>query len=264
MNGYIDIHCHLTGDEYESVGGVEEVVRRAEENGVERIVCSGFDLLSSKQARDLANRFQNVYFCAGFHPGELKKYREGDLDEIKKLCADEKCIAVGEIGLDYHFDDNPPREVQRDLFLKQLTLADEVGLPVVIHSRDAAQETLEFLRENAGLLKRGGLMHCYSYSPEMTAEFAALGLYFSFGGTCTFKNAKKVWESVQRVPVERILSETDCPYLTPVPFRGVFPNEPKNIPYIVEKLAQLKGVDIRVMTGQIQRNAKALFINMKE
>ena len=263
MSGYIDIHCHLTGDEYESVGGVEEVVRRAEENGVERIVCSGFDLLSSKQARDLANRFQNVYFCAGFHPGELKKYREGDLDEIKKLCADEKCIAVGEIGLDYHFDDNPPREVQRDLFLKQLTLADEVGLPVVIHSRDAAQETLEFLRKNAGLLKRGGLMHCYSYSPEMTAEFAVLGLYFSFGGTCTFKNAKKVWESVQRVPVERILSETDCPYLTPVPHRGEFPNQPSLVVHSVAQMATLREISVDEMKKQIQQNAKRLFCKLK-
>ena len=151
MSGYIDIHCHLTGEEYAAVGGVAETLRRAKENGVERVVCSGFDLLSSRQAQALSRQFEEVYFCAGFHPGELHKYREGDLDEIKTLCQDEKCIAVGEIGLDYHFDDNPPRETQRELFLRQLQLAHEVGLPVVIHSRDAAQETLEFLREHRKL-----------------------------------------------------------------------------------------------------------------
>ncbi len=263
MSGYIDIHCHLTGEEYAAVGGVAETLHRAKENGVERVVCSGFDLLSSRQAQALSRQFEEVYFCAGFHPGELHKYREGDLDEIKTLCQDEKCIAVGEIGLDYHFDDNPPRETQRELFLRQLQLAHEVGLPVVIHSRDAAQETLEFLREHSALLKRGGLMHCYSYSPEMTVDFVALGLYFSFGGTCTFKNAKKVWESVQRVPAHRILSETDCPYLTPVPYRGEFPNQPHNVVHSVSQMATLKDMDVETLKEQIQANAKRLFEKLK-
>ena len=237
---YIDIHCHLTGGEYEELGGVDGVIARAKENGVERIVCSGFDLQSSYEAAKIANEHDGVYFTAGFHPSELKKYQEGDLEKLRILCADEKCIAVGEIGLDYHFDDNPCPETQRRLFIRQMELADEVGLPVVLHSRDAAAETLQILRENEGLLKRGGLMHCYSYSPEMTADFAALGLYFSFGGPSTFKNAKKVQECVERVPSTRILSETDCPYLTPVPFRGTFPNEPKNAKYIVENMALLR------------------------
>ena len=140
---YIDVHCHLTGDEFEEVGGVQETLKRAEKNGVGLVVCSGFDLPSSKRAKELAENYDNVYFCAGFHPSELKKYREGDLDEIRALCNHEKCVAVGEIGLDYHFDDNPSPELQRELFHRQLELADELGLPVVIHSRDAAQETLE-------------------------------------------------------------------------------------------------------------------------
>ena len=260
---YIDIHCHLTGGEYEEIGGVDGVIARARENGVGRIVCSGFDLQSSYAAAELANKHEDVYFTAGFHPSELDRYRDGDLEKLRDLCADEKCIAVGEIGLDYHFDDNPAPETQRDLFIRQMVLADETGLPVVLHSRDAAQETLQILQENKGLLKRGGLMHCYSYSPEMVADFAALGLYFSFGGPSTFKNAKKVQECVQRVPQQRILSETDCPYLTPVPFRGTFPNEPKNVKYIVENMAVLLNENEKELKKQILENARRLFFRLK-
>ena len=142
-------------------------------------------------------------------------------------------------------------------------LADEVGLPVVLHSRDAAQETLQILTENRGLLKKGGLMHCYSYSPEMTAEFAALGLYFSFGGPSTFKNANKVTQSVRRVNADRILSETDCPYLTPVPFRGTFPNEPKNVKYVVENMAVLRNENEEELKKQSPDNARRLVFRLK-
>lgn len=256
---YIDAHCHLTGEEFETLGGVEAIVRRAEEAGVSRIVCSGFDLPSSIKAAELAERFEGVYFCAGFHPSELKKYKEGDLEEIERLCKRKKCVAVGEIGLDYHYDDNPPKDTQRELFIKQLELASRMGLPVVLHSRDAAQDTIEILEENAGLLKNGGLMHCYSYSPEMAERFWKLGLCFSFGGTATFKNAKKVQESVRRIPAQLILSETDCPYLTPEPFRGTFPNEPSRVKEIVKKLAELKEQSVETMQEQIKGNAARLF-----
>ena len=260
---YIDVHCHLTGNEFNEIGGIEEVVRRAHENGVERMICSGFDLASSYIAKDLSERYQEIYFCAGFHPSELHKHQDGDLDKLQALCAHEKCVAVGEIGLDYHFDDNPAPETQRDFFLKQLELADEAGLPVVIHSRDAAQETLEFLRRYSYLLRRGGLMHCYSYSAEMMAEFAQLGLYFSFGGPSTFKNAKKVQECVQRIPAHLLLSETDCPYLTPVPYRGVFPNEPKNVKHVVENMSVLRNENEEGLKEQILINAKTLFFKLK-
>ena len=260
---YIDVHCHLTGDEFDAVGGVEEVLNRAKAHGVETVICSGFDLDSSNKAKELAEAYESVYFCAGFHPSELKKYNEGDLDEIRALCLHEKCVAVGEIGLDYHFEDNPPPETQRELFHRQLLLAEELGLPVVIHSRDAAQETLEFLRERRHLLKKGGLMHCYSYSPEMTADFIELGLSFSFGGPSTFKNAKKVWECVQRIPAPLLLSETDCPYLTPVPFRGTFPNEPKNVKYVVDNMAALRNENLEELKKQIFTNAKELFFKLK-
>ena len=263
MAGYIDVHCHLTGDEFDAVGGLNEVLVRARENGVVRVICSGFDLTSSKEARSIAERHEDVYFCAGFHPSELKKYNEGDLEEIRALCLHEKCVAVGEIGLDYHFDDNPPKEVQRDLFYRQMVLADALGLPIVLHSRDAAQETLEFLREHKHLLKKGGLMHCYSYSAEMTADFMALGLSFSFGGPSTFKNGKKAQECIQRIPAPLLLSETDCPYLTPVPYRGTFPNEPKNVKYVVDHMADLLGMNLEELKNTLLQNAKTLFFKLK-
>ncbi len=260
---YIDVHCHLTGSEYDEVGGVKEVVQRARAHEVERMICSGFDLDSSRIAARLSEEYESVYFCAGFHPGELNKYREGDLEEIRTLSRHEKCVAIGEIGLDYHFEDNPSRETQRELFVRQLRLADEEGLPVVLHSRDAAQETLEILRANRTLLKKGGLLHCYSYSVEMTKDFLELGLSLSFGGSSTFKNAKKVQECVQRIPATRILSETDCPYLTPVPYRGVFPNQPKNVTYVVENMAALRNEKKEELKNALWNNAKTLFFKLK-
>ena len=260
---YIDVHCHLTGGEFAEVGGVEGVLARAKENGVGIVICSGFDLDSSIIAKNLSEQYEEVYFCPGFHPSELAKYKEGDMEKLAALCQHEKCVAVGEIGLDYHFEDNPAPETQKEFFLRQLTIADELGLPVVLHSRDAAQETLQLLQANRHLLKKGGLMHCYSYSAEMTKDFLELGLSFSFGGPSTFKNAKKVWECVQCIPADRILTETDCPYLTPVPYRGVFPNEPKNVKYVTDNMAVLRNENVEELKKQVLQNAKQLFFKLR-
>ena len=260
---YIDVHCHLTGGEFAEVGGVEGVLARAKENGVGIVICSGFDLDSSIIAKNLSEQYEEVYFCPGFHPSELAKYKEGDMEKLAALCQHEKCVAVGEIGLDYHFEDNPAPETQKEFFLRQLTMADELGLPVVLHSRDAAQETLQLLQANRHLLKKGGLMHCYSYSAEMTKDFLELGLSFSFGGPSTFKNAKKVWECVQCIPADRILTETDCPYLTPVPYRGVFPNEPKNVKYVTDNMAVLRNENVEELKKQVLQNAKQLFFKLR-
>lgn len=259
----IDAHCHLTGREFDEIGGIEGVVSRAYTHGVGRMICSGFDLESSRIAADLAERYEPIYFCVGFHPSELHKYKEGDLQSIRALCSHEKCVAVGEIGLDYHFEDNPSADLQRRLFIEQLQLADEVGLPVVLHSRDAAKETLDILQAHESLLQKGGLLHCYSYSKEMLGSFLDLGLRFSFGGTSTFKNANKVQDCVRCVPATHILSETDCPYLTPVPFRGIFPNEPKNVRYVVEHLATLREQETEAIEKQIEENTKTLFFKLK-
>ncbi len=259
----IDVHCHLTDEEYDQVGGIKEILFHAKQEGVKRIICSGYDLDSSIKSSKICEDEDGVYFCAGFHPSELGKYKDGDFERLKELCKHEKCVAVGEIGLDYHFEDNPPKDFQRQCFVKQLEIADELGLPVVIHSRDSAMETLEILRANRSLLKKGGLLHCYSYSAEMVDDFCGLGLYFSFGGPCTFKNARKVQESVQRVPAHRILTETDCPYLTPVPHRGEFPNQPKYVKYALEKIAELRAQSTEELEKQIDENAERLFFKLK-
>ena len=259
----LDIHCHLTGDDYDNLGGADEVLFHAKQNGVSLVVCSGYDLVSSMESKEIAKRNDGVYFCAGFHPSELGKFQDGDFKKLYELCKNEKCVAVGEIGLDYHFDDNPPKDTQKEFFIKQLQMADELGLPVVIHSRDSAQDTLELLKANKHLLKYGGLLHCYSYSPEMVESFVALGLYFSFGGPCTFKNAKKVQESVRLVPATRLLSETDAPYLTPVPHRGEFPNQPKYVGHALEKMAEIREENVKELEKQIDENAKRLFSKLK-
>lgn len=260
---YIDVHCHLTGDDYDEVGGVDEVVRQAVESGVGRLICSGYDLPTSIQAQALAERHEEVYFSAGFHPSELEKGYAADLDKLEEICRHEKCVAVGEIGLDYHFDDNPSKEKQEETFVAQMRLADKLGLPIVVHSRDAAADTLRILQEHADLLKRGGLLHCYSYSAEMLPDFLALGMYVSFGGPCTFKNANKVQKCVQIVPGSRILTETDCPYLTPTPYRGTFPNQPKHILPIAAQIATLRGETEKEIEKQVIDNAKRLFFKMK-
>lgn len=259
----IDVHCHLTGDDYDEVGGLDEVVRRAVGEGVGRMICSGYDIDTSMQARSLAERHEEVYFSAGFHPSELKKWQEHDLDRMREICRHEKCVAVGEIGLDYHFDDNPSKEEQAEKFVAQMRLADEMGLPIVVHSRDAAQDTLEILREHKDLIKKGGLLHCYSYSAEMLQDFLALGMYSSFGGPCTFKNANKVQKCVQSVPGGRILTETDCPYLSPVPKRGQFPNQPCNVVHILRQMADLRQENEKELKNQVLDNAKRLFFKLK-
>jgi TatD DNase family protein len=255
----IDVHAHLSGEEYDALGGVSGILEEMRASGVERVIASGYDIDTSITSMRIAEKHDEVYFCAGFHPSELNRFCEGDWERLTELCRHEKCVAVGEMGLDYHYENNPEKAVQKEAFLRQLQIADEAGLPVVIHSRDAAEDTYEFLCQHRDLLRHGGLMHCYSYSPEMLLRFAELGLYFSFGGTSTFKNAKKVWASVECVPADRILTETDCPYLTPEPFRGVFPNQPKNVRFVAERLAELRGVSVEEIEAQVERNAKALF-----
>lgn len=263
MADYIDVHAHLTGEEYEAAGGVEAVLARAKAAGVTRVICSGYDLSSSCRAAELADNYEGVYFTAGFQPEEIDGASESEIEKLKPLLRSEKCAGVGEIGLDYHFPDNPSADKQKAFFVRQLELANEAGLPVVIHSRDACADTLEILRGNRDKLEAGFLMHCYSYSAECVREFAALGGYFSFGGTSTFKNAKKVKEAARLVPIDRLLTETDCPYLTPEPYRGSFPNEPKNVEHVLKNLAALREENEEELKTRVLKNAGTLFFKLK-
>ncbi len=256
---FIDVHCHL---DYENYGELSTLVKRCESCGVGRIITVGFDLPSSYMARDIAERFAGIYFTAGFHPTELSKYRDGDLEKIKELCAHPKCVALGEIGLDYHYPDTD-KPLQKKIFTEQLRLAHELGMPVQIHSRDCAEDMLELLKENTSLLSYGALLHCYSHSSELSAEFAKLGLYFSFGGASTWKGSKKAKRTIAQLSPDRLLTETDSPYMPPQSVYGTFPNTPLAIPEICRSMADINGVTVEDMAESVINNALALFPKLK-
>lgn len=253
--GYIDVHCHLTGGEY---GDLCDLVSKMQAVGVKKVITAGFDLPSSQAGAELSERFSCVYFTAGFHPTELHKYAEGDLDKIEALLSHPKCVALGEIGLDYHYEDtNKP--LQHELFFRQLEIAAKRGMPVQIHSRDCAEDMRSFLCDHAHLLKHGALLHCYSHSPELAREFEKLGIYFSFGGTSTWKGSKRAKKSIAAISPERLLTETDSPYLPPQSLYGTFPNTPASIPEIAANMAGIKELDIAHLTVQVWKNAHMLF-----
>lgn len=252
---YIDVHCHTDGDCY---GDIPELMAKISAAGVEKIISVGFDRATSEQACRLAEKYDFCYFTAGFHPTELKDYTPAALADIAALAAHPKCVAIGEIGLDYHYPDTD-RQKQREAFLAQLNLAFGLGLPVQIHSRDCADDMLGILKQNAPLLKNGALLHCYSHSAEMGAEFAKLGLYFSFGGASTWKGSKKAARTIKALPFDRLLTETDSPYMPPASVYGTFPNTPANIPEILGNMAKLKEVSAEYMAECVWQNAHNLF-----
>lgn len=257
---YTDIHCHLNLKDY---GSVEELVRSCLKDGVDRLVTVGFDLPSSRMCRDLAEWYDCIYFTAGLHPTELKHCSFDDLHEIEQLCNHPKCIALGEIGLDYHYPDTD-RERQHHFFKAQLEIADRLDMPVQIHSRDCAEDTLNFLKDNASMLRHGFLLHCYSYSPEMVGGFLSLGAYFSFGGTSTYRRSKKPRRAIEAIPIDRLLTETDSPYLSPSSAFGQFPNTPRSIPEITRNMAQIKGVGEKEMCSAVRDNSERLFPKLKK
>lgn len=202
-----------------------------------------------------------LYFAAGFHPSNLQDYQKGDEERLASLLQSPKGVAVGEIGLDYHYEDTD-EAAQKRAFCAQLELAEALSLPVIIHSRDAAADTLQILKDNRAKLRAGGVMHCFSGSPETAKEYLKLGLYISFAGPVTFKNARRLDEVAKIVPPERILAETDSPYLAPEPFRGTL-NTPKNVVQVYEKLAQLRGEEVFALAARIHENAKTLFYKIR-
>ena len=211
---YFDTHAHLDDTAFDE--DRDEVLLRLKQNGVSCVLDPGCDPESSRKAAALAEREDWIWFAAGIHPEELKSYTAEGLEEISALLSHPKCRAIGEIGLDYYWDDSH-KEEQKQLFHAQLSLARERDLPVVIHDREAHADSLMAVKELPGLR---GVFHCYSGSVEMAQELTKLGWYFSFGGAVTFKNARKAPEVIASLPADRILLETDCPYLAPVPFRG--------------------------------------------
>jgi TatD DNase family protein len=226
------------------------------------LITVGFDIPSSLEGKALSEKYDCVYFAAGFHPTELKKYKQGDLDIIKDLCSHDKCVALGEIGLDYHYPDTD-KQLQKEIFVKQLELADKINMPVQIHSRDCAEDMLQILENNAAHLKNGALLHCYSHSAEMAQRFLNLGICFSFGGTSTYKGSKRARKSIAAIPLQNILTETDSPYLPPASLYGTFPNTPLSIPEIAQNMADIKGISSGDLQKIVWDNAHRLFKKLK-
>lgn len=250
---YIDVHCHINGSDYGDVSALMEGILGA---GVKKIICVGFDLPSSRYSLALAEKYPFVYFTAGFHPTELKNYRSGDLAEIAGIATHKKCVAIGEIGLDYHYPDTD-KPLQKQVFAAQLDLAKKLGLPVQIHSRDSAEDMLSILKDRAGEVK--GIMHCYSHSTEIALELLKYGLSFSFGGTSTYSGSKKAKRTVSALPLGAIMTETDSPYLPPVSLMGTFPNTPASIPEIAKNIASIKGISEEECVAAIWENAHRVF-----
>ena len=251
----IDVHAHFAEEGYT----FPEEWDKIKAAGVTRVILAGDDLPHTMMHRDFCKSHEGAYFTAGVHPSNTSDFGKETVCQLRELTKHSKCVAIGEIGLDYHYEDTD-KEKQRSAFEEQLALAFEVGLPVQIHSRDACADTLAILKNAEKQLQNGILLHCYSYGKENMDAFLKFGSYFSFGGVACFKNAKKVWESVAACPLDRILSETDSPYLSP--FRGE-KNSPANIPVIVKRLAELKGVDRQTLALQIDQNAERLFERLK-
>jgi TatD DNase family protein len=249
-----DTHTHIAEEEYNE--DRPEVLERARAAGVVHIINVGFDLASSSRAVDLAEKNEMVYASVGFHPHNAVEAGPGYLAGLKRLAAHPRVVAIGEIGLDY-YRDLSPRDVQRRVFEEQLELAGELELPVVIHVRDAYGDLMNILRRR-GVGPAGGVMHCYSGSWEIAQECMAMGFYISFAGPVTYKNASRIKEVAKRIPADRLLIETDAPYLTPAPHRGKR-NEPAYIAYTAAELAGLWDTDVELLAKTCTENGRKIF-----
>lgn len=250
----IDSHAHLDDSRFQE--DREYLINSLNKNGIELVINIGADLQTSINSVELANKYENIYAVIGVHPHSAREVTEQTLKQLKNMSKNNKVVAIGEIGLDFYYD-NSPRDIQRKWFKEQLKLAKELNLPVVIHSRDAAQETFDTIKEaQDGKLR--GVLHCYSSSVEMAIEYIKLGFYISLGGPVTFKNARVAREVAKEVPLDRLLIETDCPYLTPEPYRGKR-NEPMYVKYVAEKIAEIKGITFEELSKATNRNTKELF-----
>ncbi|PAK32600.1 TatD family hydrolase [Bacillus safensis] len=249
-----DTHAHLNAEQYNE--DLEQVIERAKSEKVEKIVVVGFDRPTITRAMELIEEYDFIYAAIGWHPVDAIDMTDEDLAWIKDLSQHEKVVAIGEMGLDYYWDKSP-KDVQKEVFRHQIALAKEVKLPIVIHNRDATEDVVTILKEE-GAAEVGGIMHCFTGSLETAKACMEMNFYISFGGPVTFKNAKKPKEVVKEIPSDKLLIETDCPYLTPVPFRGKR-NEPSYVKYIAEQIAELREISFEELAELTTKNAKKVF-----
>ncbi|MGD9964870.1 MAG: TatD family hydrolase [Candidatus Izemoplasmatales bacterium] len=250
----IDSHVHLNDEEL--FPRIEEIIERAKENGVVKFICVGYDKESSELALDIAAMYDEVYAAIGIHPSEAKHYKESDLVWLEENLTNNKVKAVGEIGLDYYWDKNFA-DKQKELFIKQIDLANKHKLPIIVHMRDAINDTYEIIKETKDK-NLSGVMHCYSGSFEYVKKFTDLNLYISLAGPVTFKNAVVPKEIAKKIDLKKLLVETDAPYLAPVPHRGKT-NESKNLKYIVKEIANIRQITVEEVEKNTYENTVKLF-----
>ena len=248
-----DTHAHYDDSRFD--GDRDAVLAALPEAGVELVLDPGCDLPSSRAAAALAERYGHVYAAAGIHPENCAGFQDADLAALRQLLAQPKVAAVGEIGLDYYWAENPPRDFQQMVFRKQLALAEELELPVIVHDREAHGDSLSIIREFPAVT---GVFHCFSGSPEMAEELLKRGWYLGFDGPITYKNARRAPEVAAITPLERMVVETDAPYLSPAPVRGRR-NDSRYLPHVIAKLAEWKGITPEEMTRITCENGKRLF-----
>ncbi len=245
-----DAHCHYDDEWFNE--DREELLNSLAENGVSGAICNAVDLNSAEVIKGYAEKYEYIYFTAGFHPENLKNIPEDYREKIAEYLEHKKCVAIGEIGLDYHWD--IPKGLQLKMFEEQLKLSKELDVPVVVHDREAHGDTMDLLRK----YKPKGLMHCFSGSVELMREVMKLGMSISLGGVVTFKNARHSLDCAREVPIDRLLLETDAPYMSPVPFRGKR-NDSRNIVYVAEKIAEIRNTDAQEILNITADNAIRLF-----
>lgn len=251
-----ETHGHYDDEQFDE--DRERLIAEFLEKDIDKVMNVGADMQSSRNSVELAGKYPHFYAAVGVHPSEVGDLTEDDMQALKQMTLENpKVKAIGEIGLDYHFDDDPPRDVQKKWFIRQLELAQELGMPIIIHSRDAASDTMEILKDMDGG-RNGGVIHCYSYSREQAREYIKMGFHIGVGGVVTFKNSRRLQEVVEDIPLEKIVLETDSPYMAPVPFRGTR-NSALNIPYIAEKIAEIKGVPAQKVYDQTYANALKMY-----
>ena len=248
-----DTHAHYDAEQFDP--DREAVLASLPAGGVTLVVNPGCDLPSSQKAVELAARFPHVYAAVGIHPENCAGYTPADLEPLRQLARAPRVVAIGEIGLDYYWPENPPRELQRQVFRDQLALAEELRLPVIVHDREAHGDSLAIVRE---FPRVRGVFHCYSGSPEMAEELVKLGWMISFTGVLTYKNARKAVETAAALPMDRLMIETDSPYMAPVPHRGER-NDSTLVRHVCEKLAEIKGLTPEECTRITMENGKRFF-----
>lgn len=247
---FIDTHCHVFSEYYDNIN---EVVNQCKKNNVNRIIVNGCDINSNKEVLELVNKYDVIYGAIGFHPTELDDFKDEYFEFLENNISNPKIVAIGEIGLDYYYD-NTDKDKQKEIFKRQLDIANKYNKPIIVHSRNSIQDTYNILKE----YNLFGSIHCFSGSVEMAREFIKIGYKLGIGGIITYKNAKNIREVVKNIDLSHILLETDSPYLTPIPYRGKS-NSPEYIPLIANTIADIKNISINDVSEVTTASAEEIF-----